>query len=149
MEYKRNAEEKKKKKKKKMLQRRRRTNGNVERRETREFALLWSTLDTRFLQWRACVRILDVIHVCMYTVSSRVRRNDWSRKFLLSAQALKFLSRVLSLSEALSPSIIFFSLFHFVSVFLFFLAMLGYELSHVESNGVELNRIRSIRIISF
>lgn len=92
-----------------------RASGNVERGETREFALLPSTLDTRFLQWRACVRIV-ARHSYM-----RVRRDDWSHRFPLSAQALQFASRVLSLSRALSlfnhALSASFSLFYF-SVFL-------------------------------
>lgn len=74
---------------------------------------------------------LDVIRVCMYTVSSRVRRNYWSRKFLLSAQALKFMSCVLSLSfwsTFLLLSMFFFFFFFFLSfvlIFLFFLALVS------------------------
>lgn len=70
----------------------------------------------------ACIRAhtWNAIHVCMYTVSSRVRRNDWSRKFLLSAQALKFMSCVLSLFlEHFPPSIDGFFSFSFSSFLLF------------------------------
>lgn len=112
---KRNAAKREKEEEKKRRQRGKRASGNVERGETREFALLPSTLDTRFLQWRACVRIV-ARHSYM-----RVRRDDWSHRFPLSAQALQFASRILSLSRALSlfnhALSASFSLFYF-SVFL-------------------------------
>ena len=116
-------------------------------REKQENSRFFGRLQTRgFYSGVHSCAYLDVIHVRTYTVSSRVRRNDWSRKFLLSAQALKFMSRVLSLLWStfllLSTFPFLFLSFvsHFVSIFLFFLVIVS-----IFRNGV--SRSSTMRVI--
>lgn len=134
---------------KKMLRRGRRASGNVERGETREFALLPSRrLQTRgFLQWRTCVRILgrySCIRV-QCTVNSRVRRDApgaaadslCPRKHCNSCLVSSFF---LSIFLCFGPSVLSYAV-RSPEIKLSFLDhathRLDRESSYVESNGIK------------